>query len=515
VRGDRERVSDTKRLLRWWQAERASATERNVTFDRGDAAIAALERDATGKRALWFGDAPLRFEDEAEVEIRDEGLNDGQRQAVQRAVEARDALLIHGPPGTGKTRTLVEIVRQRLRRRQRILVTAASNVAVDNIARRLAAQRVKVLRLGPAELVAPDLRELSFHHRIASLDDQQQAQKLFAEAQRIVDGEGRQPKNPRQRISQLRREAHSLQNLARATVMRRARVVCATAGGVDSVPLGDEQFDLVVLDEATQAPDPVALAAILRGGVVVLAGDPQQLPPTVVTDDAEARAGLSSTFFERCSTRWPPEATVMLTTQYRMSEALMRFPSQAHYEGQLIAAEGNRGHRLADLVTGRLSTRDGRAWIMIDSSELGIAEAKDGDSVHNPTHRRIVAAEIDRLIASGIAPADIATICPYSAQANRLRRELRALVDAGLEIGTVDGFQGREKEVVIFDMVRSNRDRQIGFLRDMRRTNVALTRAKRQLVVVVHAETVRDHDYYGRLLAAAGEAGAMEQAEPA
>lgn len=502
-------VSSIEQLRRWWRTERAAA-EDNVTFDRGDAALAALERDATGKRALWFGDGVPRFEGEVEVAFRDEGLNEGQREAVRRAVAAKDALLIHGPPGTGKTRTLVEIVRQALWRRQRILVTAASNVAVDNLARRLARVRVKVLRLGAAEMVAPDLTPWSFHHLVEALDEHREARELFAQAQRLADGRGRRPANPRQKISRLRREAHLLQNAARATLLRRARVVCATAGGVDAMPLGDERFDLVVLDEATQAPDPVALAAISRGGVAVLAGDPQQLPPTVVTEDTQAREGLSSTSFERCSGRWPSEATALLTTQYRMSEALMRFPSQAHYEGRLVAAASNRDHRLVDLVKGDMTARDARPWIVIDTDSLGAEEARDGDSVHNPTHRRIVAARARRLTESGIAPEDIAAICPYAAQARRLRSELRPLVDAGMEVGTVDGFQGREKEVVIFDMVRSNRRHRIGFLRDVRRTNVALTRAKRQLIVVLSSSTIGRDGYYRRLLDAAAEAGAFE-----
>ncbi len=504
-------MTDIEQLRRWWRAERA-AGEDNVTFDRGDAALVALERDETGKGSLWLGNALPRFGDEVESTVRDEGLDEAQRHAVHRASAARNALLIHGPPGTGKTRTLVEIVRQALRKRQRILVTAASNVAVDNLTRRLAEVGVKVLRLGSPEMIAADLTEVSFHHRVAALDEHRQAEQLFAQARRIAEGRGRRPADPRRKSSRLRREAHQLQNFARATILRRARVVCATAGGVDAVPLGDEQFDLVVLDEATQAPDPVALAAILRGGVVVLAGDPQQLPPTVVAEDPEARVGLASTLFERCAARWSSAGTVMLTTQYRMSEALMRFPSEVHYGGRLTAGASNRDHRLGDLLDAPPSPRDGRPWIVIDTGELDTAEAADGDSVHNETHRRIVAAEVRRLVDDGIAPGDIAAICPYAAQASRLRGALGRLVEAGLEIGTVDGFQGREKEVVIFDTVRSNRRGRIGFLRDVRRTNVAITRAKRQLIVVVHAPTLGRDAYYRRLLVAAGEAGAIEPA---
>jgi len=318
--------------------------ESEVTFQRGDEAIRALMGDAalSHKRALLFGDAVPQFEEASDITFRDEQLNLGQRRAVERSVRARDATLIHGPPGTGKTRTLVEIVRQALLLRRRILVTAASNVAVDNLARLLAACGVKVLRLGAADKVSPDLADCTLQHKMAQLPEMAEAKAHFDAAQRIADGKGRRPAQPDKRIAELRRQAHGSRDLARAKVMRRSRVVCATAGGVDAVPLGDEKFDLVVLDEATQAPDPVALAALQRSAVVVLAGDPQQLPPTVIARDEDARAGLSSTMFERCSARWPPQATTMLTTQYRMSEELMRFPSKAHYDGRLEAAEENR-----------------------------------------------------------------------------------------------------------------------------------------------------------------------------
>lgn len=486
-----------------------------VTFQRGVQAIRALMTNEalSQKGALLFGDATPRFEEPDEITFRDDQLNLGQRCAVKRAVRARDAVLIHGPPGTGKTRTLVEVVRQALRLRRRILVTAASNVAVDNLARRLAACGIKVLRLGAADKVSPDLAECTLHHKMAGLPEMVEAQTHFDAAQRIADGKGRRLAQPGKRISELRRQAHTLRDLARAKVMRRSRVVCATAGGVDAVPLGDEEFDLVVLDEATQAPDPVALAALERGAVLVLAGDPKQLPPTVVSQDEATNAGLSSTLFERCSARWPAEATTMLTTQYRMSDALMQYPSQAHYEGRLEAGPDNCLHTLQDLITDTtLSARDARPWIVVDTSGLGHTEAFDphSTSFYNDPHRKLVVAEIQRLIDSGVDPGDIAAICPYSAQTWRLRKQLSGLLRQGLEIGTVDGFQGREKEVVVVDLVRSNAEGQLGFLKDVRRTNVAITRAKRQLIVVAHGDTVSAHPYYRDLLGAAMTAGGWE-----
>jgi len=491
----------------------------DVTFERGAAAVRVLidEPRALRMRTLFFGDAIPRFAEPGTITLRDNELDGSQRRAVEMAVRALDVTLVHGPPGTGKTRTLVEIVRQALLLRRRILVTAPSHVAVDNMARRLAECGVKVLRLGAAKKMAPDLKECSLQHKMAALPEWAEAKVKFESAKDIADGRGRRRANPRQRVSELRRDAHRLRDLARAKVLRRSRVVCCTAAGVDAVPLGDDNFDLVILDEATQAPDPVALSALQRGGVLVLAGDPQQLPPTVLSQKEDAKAGLSSTLFERSAARWPAESTTMLTTQYRMSESLMAFPSAAHYEGRLEAGEGNRQHRLGDLIPAAvLSERDGRPTIVIDTSALGHTESFDEheSSYFNDCHRKIVATELERLLKSGVDVKDIAAICPYASQTQRLRLELASLVTRGLELGTVDGFQGREKEVVIVDLVRSNPDGQLGFLRDLRRTNVAMTRARRQLILVLNGDTLGGEPYYRQLLATAERDGGLEDAEP-
>lgn len=493
--------------------------ESEGTFQRGDQAVRALaEGDALAHvRALLFGNAEPQFEDATELTFRDADLNPHQQLAVARAMRARHASLVHGPPGTGKTRTLVEIVRQGLLLGRRVLVTAASNVAVDNLARRLSDNGVKVLRLGAPSKVAPDLAQCTLQHKLAELPEMAEAQKNFDAAQRIADGKGRRPADPMKRIGELRRQAHVLRDVARAKVLRRSRIVCATAGGVDAVPLGDEKFDMVVLDEATQAPDPVALSALERGGVLVLAGDPQQLPPTVVTRDPDANAGISSTLFERCAARWPDEATTLLAEQYRMPTELMQFPSEAHYDGKLVAAVENQKNRLQQLLpTKKLRKRDAQPWIVVDTSALGHSEAFDDEhsSYYNDRHRELVVAEVRRLIDFGVDAGDIAAICPYSAQVRRLRSDLADLLERGLEIGTVDGFQGREKEVVVVDLLRSNPRGEVGFLRDVRRTNVAITRAKRQLIVIVHGDTVSGLAYYRKFMTAAKAAGAAEPASP-
>lgn len=495
----------------------AEREDSDVTFERGMVALKALDADPklAATKALWFGGQPPRFAELPRLEFRDLDLNDAQQHAVTQAMAAKDVVLIHGPPGTGKTRVLVEVVRQALRKRMRILVTAASHIAVDNLARRLAAHGLHVLRLGKKDRIASDLQCHSLDEKRDQLAESKQAAALYAEAEAVQSGKGRRHKDPRKHAATLRREAATLRRLARAKVMRRARVVCCTAAGVDAVPLGDEAFDLVVLDEATQAPDPVAVAALVRAKVAVLAGDPQQLPPTVLSADKEVREGLLSTLFERGCAGFGPEALCFLPVQHRMSAALMRFPSTMHYQGRLRAASGNQEHSLQDLFSDtELPPGCARPWRVIDTSELGFCEIRKAgsESIENRVHQQLICTELEGLMALGLRPQDVAVIATYAAQASALKEQLGALLDAGLEVGTVDGFQGREKEVVLVDLVRSNAEGKLGFLRDTRRINVALTRAKRQIVVVLHQKTLEHDAYFHQLLKAAADDDCLEQA---
>jgi predicted DNA helicase len=286
-------------------------------------------------------------------------------------------------------------------------------------------------------------------------------------------------------------------------------VICATAAGADAAILADEAFDLVVLDEATQSVDPISLCALLRAPRAVLAGDPCQLPPTVIARDA---APLARTIFEDIATR-APTAVRMLVRQHRMHESIMAFPSASMYGGQLIAAPAVAGHRLEDLGVAPDPLRDA-PWIFIDTAGKGWTDEHgvDDPSTRNPAAAARVAAEARRLLGRGLSAADVAVITPYDAQARLLHDLLAAERDAGLEIGTVDGFQGREKEAILVDLVRSNERGELGFLADTRRMNVALTRARRFLLVVGDSATLGAHPYYAAFLVAAETAGAWRSA---
>jgi predicted DNA helicase len=299
----------------------------------------------------------------------------------------------------------------------------------------------------------------------------------------------------------------------RESVLERAQVLCATLAGLDDARLmgkagkAGKAFGLVVIDEAAQALDPMTLAALGLGERLVLAGDPEQLPPTVL-DVAVAREGLASTLFERLA-QTRPELVAMLKVQYRMHEALMRFPSAASYGGELSAAKAVAQHALGDLGV-RDDAERPHPLCFIDTAGKGWGEARDEDdpSTCNPLQAERTCAEVLRLTERGLPPTQIAVITPYLAQARLLRERLRPLAQQGLEIGTVDGFQGREKEAIVLDLVRSNERAELGFLNDTRRMNVALTRAKRFLLVLGDSATLAEHSYYKALLAHAEQTGA-------
>ncbi len=491
------------------------------TFDRGDAALAAFRGAAPGSdtgrlRAVLFGAAPATFGPEPTWSPFDEGLNEPQRAAVGRALAAEHVALIHGPPGTGKTRTLVEVIRQVVARGERVLATAASNLAVDDVAERLLAAGVEVVRLGHPARVSPGLEDRLLHAVVRQQEGSQLAREWLSEAHRLKGqlekrlARGRLDRAERREawreIDRLFQDARELLDRTRRAVLETIPVVCATAAGADAALLGSQRFDLVVVDEATQAPDPITLVALGRAPRAVLAGDPCQLPPTVVDRRAEA-GGLNVTLFERLAAG-DAELVRMLEVQHRMHAAIMAYPSRAHYGGRLVAAPAVAAHTLEDLGAREDPLRPG-PLILIDTAGKGWDEerAADDPSTRNPGHARRTAAEVRRLIARGVAPSQVSVIAPYDAQVRLLRELLAAERALGLEVRTVDGFQGRENEAVVVDLVRSNDSGEVGFLGDIRRTNVAITRARRFLLLVADTGTIGQHPYYAGLLEAVEQAG--------
>jgi superfamily I DNA and/or RNA helicase len=470
------------------------------TFDRGDRAIARLGAEAHPLKKILLGERAPAASRSVPWEPLDAQLNDAQRAAVGRALGAPELALVHGPPGTGKTRTLVEIVRQVVRGGGRVLATAASNTAVDNLAERLAAAGEGVVRLGHPARVSPAVEEHTLDAMLDADEASALARSWFAEASAL-----------RRKLSKIRdraerkatlAEARQLEGDARrhlagtqAAILARHRVICATAAGADALLLGELAFDLVVLDEATQCPDPIALVALWRAPRAVLAGDPCQLPPTVISGDPL----LASTFFDRLR-----DEASLLVVQHRMHAEIMRFPSETMYGGKLVAAPEVAAHVLEDLGVAPDPTR-AHPFVFVDTSGKGWLEerAPDDPSTANPGNAARVAAEARRLLARGLSPDDLAVITPYDAQARAIRDLL-----PGVEVGTVDGFQGREKEAILVDLVRANEDGELGFLADRRRMNVALTRARRFLLVLGDGATLGADPWYRAFVAGAEARGA-------
>ena len=490
-----------------------------VTFDRGDHAL------ARAKAALATSDL-ARVRDVAAM-VRsprpiagaswtplDLELDDKQLAAVAAALRSGDIALIHGPPGTGKTRTLVEVVRQRVARGERVLCAAPSNTAVDNLGLRLGHAGVRVVRLGHPARVAPALAALTLDAQVEADGATKLAREWRDRARALrksaAGRRGQEAKDLWQEARALDRDAVKEIHNAERAIVERADVILATCVGCDHFLLGDTIFDAVIVDEAAQAPDPLLMIALARAKVCVLAGDPHQLGPVVVGGPS-VDATLGSTVFERLAST----SAVMLEQQHRMHEQIMTFPSRSMYEGRLRASPEVIAHELADLDVAPDPLRPSPLWMIDTAGKDWLEQRTDFDpggslnnmpsfqfdpSTFNSGNAERVAAEARRLLSRGLAPTDIAIIAAYSAQARRLRELLKVEREAGLEIGTVDGFQGREKEAVIVDLVRSNEHGEIGFLANTRRMNVALTRARRFLLVIADSATLGEHPYYAKFL---------------
>jgi ATP-dependent RNA/DNA helicase IGHMBP2 len=371
-----------------------------ATFERGARALARFQTAQAGSdparlREVLFGERPPRFKPEQPLVAMDGELNEPQKAAVARALAAEDLALIHGPPGTGKTRTLVEVVRQAVARGEKVLATAASNAAVDTLAERLVRAGLDVVRTGHPARVAPALEEHTIDALLQGSEAWELARRWKSEAAELR--RKTEKKKSRGRIErddardnfrearQLMKDARVALTRAEQMLVRRAQVVCSTAAGADAQLLGDLTFDLVVLDEATQATDPIALVPILRGKRVVLAGDPCQLPPTVIDREAE-REGLGTTFFERLRAAGAAgDSLRLLTVQHRMHEAIMGFPSRMHYEGKLVAAPQVAAHRLEGLGAREDPLRDA-PLVFLDTAGTGWEEKREGEdpSTSNP-----------------------------------------------------------------------------------------------------------------------------------
>jgi ATP-dependent RNA/DNA helicase IGHMBP2 len=483
-----------------------AARQRQLTaLDR--ARTAARDRLAE-LRCILLGETAPAFQPECPFVPLDKCLNASQQEAIRFALSAKDLAIMHGPPGTGKTTAVVELIRQAVRRGQKVLACAPSNLAVDNLLERLLANNERAVRLGHPARVLAGLREHTLDLMVEEHDDTRQARKLAKKAFGLFRQAGkwtRAKPEPGTR-QQLRQEARALLNDARQLearaverILNGASVLCATLTGLRQEVLGRREFDLAVIDEAGQCTEPVCWLPLLRSKCVILAGDHCQLPPTILSQQA-AEEGFGISMMERLVSMYGPQVTRKLTVQYRMHEAIMNFSSAEFYDAELEADASVRGHLLCELsgVNSHPLTQTPVHFIDTAGASYDEQPEPDGKSRLNPQEAELVARKVRELIEVGVSAESIAVIAPYAAQVRLLREKLPV---PGLEIDSVDGFQGREKEAVVLSLVRSNAEGEVGFLADVRRMNVALTRARRKLLVVGDSATLSCHPFYAGLFA--------------
>lgn len=498
-------------------------TENRTTYERMYETLQAV-RSADHSKVAILRDISLalkepRLNDQVPLEkinFFDATLNQDQKKAVAMALGMEDILLIHGPPGTGKTRVLVEIIRQAFQKGETVLVSAPSNAACDHLVECLVAGNISVTRLGHPARITERVRDhtLSYklaRHPYAKMIDENEArleqlsrQKERRQNRREMSWE--EKKEMREEVDKLRDDIRDLRAQIFKQVWNASDVVVATHTGCGDPLIRAKAFDWIILDEATQGIEPSTWIPLLHAGKVVMAGDHCQLPPTVCAFQRDGK-GLGFTLFERLNEILDKKFKIRLERQYRMHEHIMNFSSQEFYDGALFADPSAAKHTLKDITHVRSEELDAAPFLFLDTAGLGFEEEiEEGtESRYNTQEARLVVKELDRFVKAGVSSEEIAIISPYSAQVKLLTSMIQGEKgDPGplssLEIDSVDAFQGREKEVVIVSLVRSNREGQLGFLTDTRRMNVAMTRARRKLIVIGDSATLSNLTFYNDFL---------------
>jgi regulator of nonsense transcripts 1 len=403
--------------------------------------------------------------------------------------------LIQGPPGTGKTHTAVRILEAWAKQDiGTILAVADSNVAVDNLLEGLLSLGVRAVRLGQPVKVRESLREATMDARMEEHPLRRDLDHLLESneklSRRVKGMKGKEKGLTHRDISRGWKEVRKIESQMRDDILDRAQVLCCTCIGSGHELLDGRRFSRVLIDEATQATEPAALVPLVRGArQIVLVGDHRQLPPTVISQRAK-NGGLSRSLFERMVE--VGISPYLLRIQYRMHPAISAFPNERFYNGRL-----EDGVETSDRITpAGLLWPDWECPIAFLPITGGEVRSPDGTSKENPTEASWVAQLLEGLMEGGeLGQDDIGIITPYAGQVRAIRDSVPTRYD-GVEVRTVDGYQGREKEVILFSCVRSNSQGNVGFLSDSRRLNVALTRARRGLIVIGDPETLRyDEDW--------------------
>ena len=430
-------------------------------------------------------------------------LNTTQEEAVNKVMHAKDVAIVHGPPGTGKTTTLVEAIYETLHRENQVLVCAQSNMAVDWISEKLVDRGVPVLRIGNPTRVNDKMLSFTYERRFESHPDYPQLWSI-RKAIRDLYSQNRKGANResiRQKINSLKDRATELEIRINEALFSEARVIACTLVSSANRILTGMKFGTLFIDEAAQALEAACWIAIHKADRVILAGDHCQLPPTIKCIEA-MRGGLDETLMQKIVCN-KPETVSLLKTQYRMNDEIMRFSSEWFYHGELNSAPEVKYRSILDFDT---------PIVWINTENMDCNEEFVGESFGriNKAEAMLCIEELkkyinkigkERLLDERI---DFGVISPYKAQVQYLRQLVKK--DAFFKpfrslmtINTVDGFQGQERDVILISLVRANEDGQIGFLNDLRRMNVAITRARMKLIILGDASTLTKHPFYKKL----------------
>ena len=435
-------------------------------------------------------------------------LNRSQEQAVNQVLAAKDVAIVHGPPGTGKTTTLVEAIYETLRRENQVLVCAQSNMAVDWISEKLVDRGLHVLRIGNPTKVNDKMLSFTFERRFESHPDYPQLWALRKAIRQVRATRKRGDRSFHQKIERLKEREIELELRIRNQLFGEAHVIACTLVGSANRLLDGMKFGTLFIDEAAQALEAACWIPVRRASRVVLAGDHCQLPPTIKSL-AAMKGGLDKTLMQRIVDHHP-EAVTLLQIQYRMNEDIMRFSSDWFYHGKVVADPSVKYRGILDLDKAiewkeacetddsDMSTRSHEEFVGSSYGRINKLEARQTLLTLAEYYLRIGR---QRILDERI---DVGIISPYRAQVQYLRHLIKKVdffkpFRKYITVNTVDGFQGQERDVILISLVRSNDEGQIGFLRDLRRMNVAITRARMKLIILGDVATLTRHPFYRRL----------------